>query len=207
MSPGPFAPERPRRSSTIASSSAFLVVGLARRRRHRRRRAADSGSRPDTCVPRPRSPAPALAALPKCCAKRSASSVADVMISLSSGRAREQLLQVAEQEVDVEAALVRLVDDDRVVVAKRTVALRFREQDAVGHELHVRVRARLVGEADLVADRLAQRRPELLGDARRRRRARRCAAAAYGRSGRARRVRPRARSSAAAWSCPSRSRR
>ena len=43
----------------------------------------------------------------------------------------------------------------------------------------------LIGEADLVADRLAERRPELLGDARRRRRGRRCAAVAYGRSGRA----------------------
>ncbi len=34
---------------------------------------------------------------------------------LEVGPARQQLLEVAEQEVDVQAALVRLVDDDRVV--------------------------------------------------------------------------------------------
>ena len=38
---------------------------------------------------------------------------------LEVGPARQQLLEVAEQEVDVEAALVRLVDDDRVVAAQR----------------------------------------------------------------------------------------
>jgi hypothetical protein len=36
---------------------------------------------------------------------------------LQVGPPRQQLAQVTEQEVDVEAALVRLVDDDRVVGA------------------------------------------------------------------------------------------
>ena len=81
--------------------------------------------------------------------------------------ASTQLLQVAEQEVDVEAALVRLVDDDRVVGGEVAVALRLGEQDAVGHQLDVRVGLRLVGEAHLVADRLADARAELLRDARR----------------------------------------
>ncbi len=35
---------------------------------------------------------------------------------------RQQLLQIAEQEIDVEAALMRLVDDDRVVGGERAVA-------------------------------------------------------------------------------------
>ena len=63
--------------------------------------------------------------------------VAEVMISLRSGAARQQPLQVAEQEIDVEAALVRLVDDDRVVRAQKRIALRLGQQDAVGHQLDV----------------------------------------------------------------------
>jgi hypothetical protein len=49
--------------------------------------------------------------------------------------ARQQPLQVAEQEVDVEAPLVRLVENDRVVPAQVTVPLQLGEQDAVGHDL------------------------------------------------------------------------
>jgi len=79
---------------------------------------------------------------------------------------REQLLEVAEQEVDVERALVGLVDDDRVVAAQLPVAGDLGEQQAVGHELDERVVARAVGEADGVADGLAERHAELLGDAR-----------------------------------------
>ena len=52
---------------------------------------------------------------PKCVEKRSASIVAEVMMTLQIGAARQQLLDVAQQEIDVQAALVRLVDDQRVV--------------------------------------------------------------------------------------------
>ena len=75
---------------------------------------------------------------------------------LEVGTARQQLLEVAEDEVDVEAALVRLVDDQGVVGAERPVAVQLGEQDAVGHQLDQRGAVRPVGEADLVADR---RRP------------------------------------------------
>ena len=71
---------------------------------------------------------------------------------LEVGSTRQELLEVAEDEVDVEAALVRLVDDDRVVAAQLTVALHLGEQDAVGHHLDEGVPAALVGEAHLVAD-------------------------------------------------------
>ena len=47
--------------------------------------------------------------------KRSVSIVAELTITRRSGALGRRRLQVAEQEVDVEAALVRLVDDDRVV--------------------------------------------------------------------------------------------
>ena len=62
---------------------------------------------------------------------------------------------------------MRLVDDDRVVGREQRIALRFREQDAVGHQLDVRVGLRVIGEADLVADRVAEPRAELLRDSRR----------------------------------------
>ena len=84
---------------------------------------------------------------------------------LEVGALRQQLTQVAEQEVDVEAALVRLVDDDRVVLPQQTVAVHLVEQDAVGHQLDAGVRADLVGEPHLVADRLADFLSEFLGDA------------------------------------------
>jgi hypothetical protein len=48
---------------------------------------------------------------------------------------RQQLLEIAQQEIDVEAALVRLVDDDRVVGAERAIGDGLGEQDAVGHQL------------------------------------------------------------------------
>ena len=84
---------------------------------------------------------------------------------LEVGAPRQQLLEVAEQEVDGEAALVRLVDDDRVVLAQHAVAVDLVEQDAVGHQLDAGVLAHPVGEAHLVADELADLLAELLGDA------------------------------------------
>ena len=62
-------------------------------------------------------------------------------------------------------ALVRLVDDHRVVAAQLLVAPDLRQQQAVGHQPHARVAARAVAEADRVADRLAERHLQLLGDA------------------------------------------
>src|SRR6266480_737509 len=78
----------------------------------------------------------------------------------------EELLEVAEQEVDVEAALVRLVDDERVVSAELAVPLGLGQQDAVGHDLDVGAWAHFVGEADLVADRASKLGLQLPGDAR-----------------------------------------
>ena len=81
----------------------------------------------------------------------------------------QQLLKVAEQEIDVQAALVRLVDDQSVVLAEPRIALRLGKQDAVGHQLDVGLRRRPVGEADLVADVAAEFAFQFLRDARSRR--------------------------------------
>ena len=76
----------------------------------------------------------------------------------------QQPLEVAEQEVDVERPLVRLVDDDRVVAAQVAIALQLGEQDAVGHQLDPAALRRPVGEPHLVADQVAELGAQLLGD-------------------------------------------
>src|SRR5690606_32610792 len=68
-------------------------------------------------------------------------------------------------EVDVEAALVRLVHDDRVVARQHAVALDLGEQDAVGHELDHGPWPDLVVEAHLVADGATHGHLQLLRDA------------------------------------------
>jgi hypothetical protein len=82
----------------------------------------------------------------KCWAKRSASIVAEVTMTLRS-------------------ALVRLVDDERVVGLEQRVGLRLGQQDAVGHELDRGVARQAVLEAHLEADDIAQRRFQLFGNA------------------------------------------
>ncbi len=84
---------------------------------------------------------------------------------LEVGTLRQDAAEVPEQEVDVQRALVRLVDDDRVVAAQQPVAVDLVEQDAVGHQRDARVGRHLVGEAHLVADGGAQRHLHLVGDA------------------------------------------
>ncbi len=84
---------------------------------------------------------------------------------LQVGTARQQLAQVAEQEVDVEAALVGLVEDQGVVAQQPAVALDLGQQDAVGHQLDQRAVADLVGEPHRVADGVPERAAQLVGDA------------------------------------------
>ena len=89
---------------------------------------------------------------------------------LQVGPARQKLLEIADQKVDVEAAFVRLVDDDRVVSAQQRIVLRLGQQDAVGHELDRRPRRQRVVKANLEAHVLAHRRADFLRDALGRRR-------------------------------------
>ena len=77
---------------------------------------------------------------------------------LEVGASRQEPLEVAQDEVDVQAALVRLVDDQGVVAIEVAVALELGEQDAVGHHLHPALLRGPVGEPHLVADGLAPAR-------------------------------------------------
>ncbi len=83
---------------------------------------------------------------------------------LQVGPPGQQPAQVAEQEVDVQAALVRLVDDDRVVAAQQPVVLDLGQQQPVGQDAHPRVARRAVVEAHRVADLTPERHVHLERD-------------------------------------------
>ena len=85
-------------------------------------------------------------------------------------RARgQQARHVAQDEVDVQAAFVGLVDDERVVAAQHRIRLDLRQQDTVRHQLDQGRGADLVRETHLVADHLAALAAhglsQLMGDA------------------------------------------
>ena len=81
------------------------------------------------------------------------------------GPARGEAVQVAEEEVDVEAALVRLIDDDDFVLREERVGEGFGEEHPVGHQLDDGAVAGFLVKAHLIADRAAKRRIQLFGDA------------------------------------------
>src|SRR4029453_4287795 len=96
-------------------------------------------------------------------AHRGAAEVAAEALGVDGGRGDDQLEvgpagqqpgQVAEQEVDVEAALVGLVDDDRVVAAQGPVPRQLGQQDPDGHQLDLGGPANPGGEPDLGPDSL-----------------------------------------------------
>ena len=125
---------------------------------------------------------------------------------LQVGPLREDPREVAEQEVDVEAALVRLVDDHRVVAAQQAVALDLGDEEAVGQQPQAGLRPRAVGEAHRRSRRRRRARSPARSRSARPPCARRAAAAACGRSSPPGRGRAPGRASGAASSSPTRSR-
>ena len=71
--------------------------------------------------------------------------------------------EIAQQEVDIERALVSLVDDDRVVCLEQSITADGREEHAIGHDRDRGIRTRPVGEADAIPHPFAQGRLEFLG--------------------------------------------
>ena len=80
--------------------------------------------------------------------------------------ARQQPLEHTEQQVDVERALVRLIDDERVIAPQGGVRAEFGEQQAIGHQDQPGRRRDPIGEAHSKSHRHADAFAELLGDAR-----------------------------------------
>ena len=60
--------------------------------------------------------------------------VAEVTITRSSGRRAHSRFKRPQQQVDVEAALVRLIDDQGVVSRQLRIECQLTQQDAIGHE-------------------------------------------------------------------------
>ena len=81
----------------------------------------------------------------------------------------QQALEVTEQEIDIEAAFVSLIKNDRVVAAKPGITLGFGEQDAIGHELDQGRFTDLLGKAHLESNQITDRCIQLAGDAARNR--------------------------------------
>ena len=75
---------------------------------------------------------------------------------------RQDGFQIAQQEIDIQAALMGLIDDQRVIARQEAVILGFRQQDAIGHQLDQGALVALIGEAHLEADQFTQRRAQLL---------------------------------------------
>ena len=79
--------------------------------------------------------------------------------------ARQQVFQITEQKINVEAAFVRLVDDDGVVLAEVAVGLGFGQHDAVCHQLDVAFRTGFVVKTHFVTHGLTDVAAQFFGDA------------------------------------------
>ena len=84
---------------------------------------------------------------------------------LEIATAGQQTLQIAEDEINVQAAFVGFVDDDALVAAQTSVALDFVQQQPIRHHLHDGVGGGLVRKAHGIADFSAQLHAKFLGDA------------------------------------------
>ena len=78
------------------------------------------------------------------------------------GAAGQHAPEQAKQEVDIEAAFVGLIDNQRGILAEERVIARLGQQDAVGHELEARGWRKPPLEAVLIAHRRAEGRLHLL---------------------------------------------
>src|SRR5690606_18279639 len=85
---------------------------------------------------------------------------------LQIGTPRQQTMQVSQQEIDVQAALVRLIDDQRIVLAQFRIGLNLGQQHTVGHDFYIAAVLYMVLEANLVTDRGARRTAQLFGNTR-----------------------------------------
>src|SRR5699024_9093579 len=77
----------------------------------------------------------------------------------------QQAFDIAEQEIDIECAFVRFVENDGFVATEKTIASGFRQQDAVGHQLDLGLRRQLVVMPRLVTDQATEGHAQLIGNA------------------------------------------
>ena len=85
---------------------------------------------------------------------------------LELGAAFQNALQIAQQKIDIEAALMRLIDDQGVVLTQVRIVLGLGQQDSIGHQLDITALAGAIGKTNLVADKLTELAVQLFGNAR-----------------------------------------
>ena len=74
------------------------------------------------------------------------------------------MFEITQEEIDIEAALVSLIDNEHFILIEEAILLYLCEQNAVGHQLDERAGLGVIGKAHLIADSLAEGRIGLLGD-------------------------------------------
>ncbi|OQC73410.1 MAG: hypothetical protein BWX45_00493 [Deltaproteobacteria bacterium ADurb.Bin002] len=79
----------------------------------------------------------------------------------------QQVSQIPQNEIDVQAAFVRFIDDDRIVGQQIPISGSFRKQDAVGHDPDQGLRRCFFFKADFIRHSLTAVLAELGCDARR----------------------------------------
>ncbi len=77
----------------------------------------------------------------------------------------QNLLEVAQQKIDIQRALMRFVDNDCVVILQQRIMVYLGQQDAVGHQFDTGVGRYFVIETYFVADQPAEFGFQLLRDA------------------------------------------
>ncbi len=80
------------------------------------------------------------------------------------GALGENIFQIAEQEVDIQAPFMGLVDNQGIVAVQQSVILNIGEQNTVSHQFNQRVIADLLTETNLITDRFAKWLLQLLSD-------------------------------------------
>ena len=78
---------------------------------------------------------------------------------------RQELLEIAQEKVDGETALMGLIDDQGVVSAKQAIMLNLGQQDSIGHHLDQGLVTAVIGKPNLVAHNTSELHVELFGNA------------------------------------------
>src|SRR5690606_7068484 len=76
----------------------------------------------------------------------------------------QKVFQVAQQEIDVEAALVGFVNNQGVVTVQKPVMLNFCQQNTVGHHLDTGKLRGVIGKTNLIDHLLTDMLTQLLGN-------------------------------------------
>ena len=70
---------------------------------------------------------------------------------------RQKLFEIPQKKVDIQAAFMSFINDDRIILFQKTVALRFGQKNAIRHQFDRCLGTQFVREADFVTDNFTDR--------------------------------------------------